>query len=72
MGIRQYHADASGIRYGFNGDSLMGNFTFNNSWFVKRQVFIFEALATGVLNKWEYANIMPTLPVLGTGLTAIL
>ena len=38
MGIRQYHADASGIRYGFNGDSLMGNFTFNNSWFVKRQV----------------------------------
>ncbi len=33
---------------------------------------IFEVLATGVLNRWEYANIMPRLPVLGTGLTPIL
>ncbi|MBF2014823.1 MAG: hypothetical protein IGS23_06365 [Rivularia sp. T60_A2020_040] len=33
---------------------------------------IFEALATGVLNRWEYADIMPTLPVLGKGLTPIL
>ena len=32
---------------------------------------IFEKLATGVLNRWEYADIMPTLPVLGTGLTPI-
>ncbi len=33
---------------------------------------VFEKLATGVLNKWEYADIMPRLPVLGTGLTPIL
>mgnify|MGYP001800300266 CR=1 FL=1 len=33
---------------------------------------VFEILATGVLNGWEYADIMPTLPVLGTGLTPIL
>ncbi|MGB3755651.1 MAG: hypothetical protein WBA07_04665 [Rivularia sp. (in: cyanobacteria)] len=33
---------------------------------------IFEKLATGVLNRWEYADIMPTLPVLGTGLTPII
>lgn len=29
---------------------------------------VFEALATGVLNKWKYAALMPTLPFLGTGL----
>jgi hypothetical protein len=33
---------------------------------------VFEKLATGVLNKWEYVDIMPTLPVLGTALTPIL
>ncbi|MEA5594080.1 hypothetical protein [Rivularia sp. UHCC 0363] len=33
---------------------------------------IFERLATGVLNRWEYADIMPILPVLDTGLTPIL
>lgn len=33
---------------------------------------IFEALATGVLNRWEYASIMPTLPLLGTGLLPLL
>lgn len=29
---------------------------------------VFEALATGVLGKWKYAALMPTLPFLGTGL----
>ena len=33
---------------------------------------IFEALATGVLNRWQYGEAMPTLPVLGTGLLPIL
>jgi len=33
---------------------------------------IFEALATGVLNQWEYAPLMPTLPFLGTGLLPFL
>ena len=33
---------------------------------------IFEALATGVLNKWKYATLMPTLPLLGTGLLPLL
>jgi hypothetical protein len=33
---------------------------------------IFEALATEVLNIWEYAAIMPELPVLNTGLTPVL
>lgn len=33
---------------------------------------IFESLATGVLNRWEYASIMPTLPGLGTGLLPLL
>ncbi|PPS42104.1 hypothetical protein B1A85_15895 [Chroococcidiopsis sp. TS-821] len=28
----------------------------------------FEALATGPLNLWEYAALMPKLPLLGTGL----
>ncbi|MEX0269908.1 hypothetical protein AB3R30_12250 [Leptolyngbyaceae cyanobacterium UHCC 1019] len=29
---------------------------------------VFEALATGSLNRWAYAEIMPTIPFLGTGL----
>jgi hypothetical protein len=33
---------------------------------------IFEALATGGLNRWEYAPLMPTLPLLGTGLLPFL
>lgn len=32
----------------------------------------FEALATGVLNLWKYADSMPTLPFLGTGLLPLL
>ena len=32
----------------------------------------FEALATGVLNLWQYADLMPTLPFLGTGLLPLL
>ena len=30
-----------------------------------------EALATGPLHRWEYAELMPTLPYLGTGLVPI-
>ena len=33
---------------------------------------IFEALPTGVLNRWQYGEAMPTLPVLGTGLLPVL
>lgn len=33
---------------------------------------IFEALATGVLDTWEYADIMPILPFSGTGLLPLL
>jgi L-cystine uptake protein TcyP (sodium:dicarboxylate symporter family) len=33
---------------------------------------IFEALATGPLHRWEYAEAMPTLPLLGTGLLPVL
>ncbi|AFZ38378.1 hypothetical protein Sta7437_4955 (plasmid) [Stanieria cyanosphaera PCC 7437] len=33
---------------------------------------IFEALATGILNRWQYEDIMPTLPFLGTGLSPVL
>ncbi|WP_036488456.1 hypothetical protein [Myxosarcina sp. GI1] len=33
---------------------------------------IFEALATGVLDRWQYGEVMPTLPVFGTGLLPIL
>lgn len=33
---------------------------------------IFEALATGVLNRWQYSEATPTLPVLGTGLLPVL
>lgn len=31
----------------------------------------FEALATGPLHRWVYAEAMPTLPILGTGLAPI-
>ena len=33
---------------------------------------IFEALATGVLNRWKYGDVMPTLPFFGTGLLPVL
>jgi hypothetical protein len=33
---------------------------------------LFEWLATEVLDRWEYAPGMPTLPVLGTGLAPLL
>lgn len=33
---------------------------------------IFEALATGVLNRWKYSDVMPTLPFFGTGLLPVL
>lgn len=33
---------------------------------------IFEFLATGILNRWQYSNLMPTLPIVGTGLTPLL
>ncbi|BAY59393.1 hypothetical protein NIES2135_62700 (plasmid) [Leptolyngbya boryana NIES-2135] len=33
---------------------------------------IFEALATGALNRWKYGTSMPTLPFLGTGLLPLL
>lgn len=32
---------------------------------------IFEVFSTGLLNLWEYAAIMPTLPFLGTGLLPV-
>lgn len=32
----------------------------------------FEALATGALDRWAYAESMPRLPVLGTGLLPVL
>ena len=32
---------------------------------------IFEVFATGVLNIWQYSDAMPTLPVLGTGLSPV-
>lgn len=32
---------------------------------------LFEALATGPLHRWEYGDLMPTLPVLGAGLAPI-
>jgi hypothetical protein len=31
-----------------------------------------EHLATGVLNRWQYADAMPVVPVLGTGLAPVL
>lgn len=33
---------------------------------------VFEAIAIHVLNRWQYAPAMPTLPMLGTGLAPIL
>lgn len=33
---------------------------------------ILEALALGVLDRWAYAEAMPTLPMLGTGLLPVL
>lgn len=33
---------------------------------------VFEALAIYVLNRWQYAATMPTLPILGTGIVPIL
>lgn len=33
---------------------------------------VFEFLATEVLGRWAYSELMPTLPVLNTGLTPIL
>lgn len=32
---------------------------------------VFEELATGPLNLWEYADAMPILPILGTGLAPV-
>lgn len=32
----------------------------------------FEAIAIHVLNRWQYTAAMPTLPILGTGITPIL
>ncbi len=33
---------------------------------------VFEALATGMFQRWAYANTMPRLPLLGTGLLPLL
>jgi hypothetical protein len=32
---------------------------------------VFEALATGPLDRWAYAESMPTIPLLGTGLVPL-
>ncbi len=32
---------------------------------------VIEALATGSLNRWTYAESMPTIPILGTGLVPL-
>lgn len=32
---------------------------------------VFEAMTTGPLDRWSYANSMPTLPGLGTGLAPL-
>ena len=32
---------------------------------------VVEAIAIHVLNRWQYATAMPTLPILGTGITPI-
>lgn len=32
---------------------------------------VFEALATGPLERWQYAESMPVLPLLGTGLAPV-
>jgi len=33
---------------------------------------VIEAIAIHVLNRWQYATAMPTLPILGTGIAPIL
>ena len=33
---------------------------------------IIEALATGPLERWSYTSLMPTLPILGTGIIPLL
>ena len=33
---------------------------------------VFEALAVGPLNRWSYSDLMPMLPIIGTGLAPIL
>lgn len=33
---------------------------------------VFEALATGTLNRWQYGAAMPTIPWLGTGILPLL
>ena len=33
---------------------------------------VFEAIAIHVLNRWQYATVMPTLPIIGTGIAPIL
>ena len=33
---------------------------------------VIEAIAIHVLNRWQYATVMPTLPILGTGIAPIL
>lgn len=33
---------------------------------------VFETLATGFLERWNYSPLMPTLPILGTGLVPLL
>ena len=33
---------------------------------------VLELLATGPLGRWEYAEVMPVLPLLGVGLTPVL
>jgi hypothetical protein len=33
---------------------------------------LFEWIATDILNRWQYSTLMPTLPVIGTGLTPVL
>ena len=32
---------------------------------------VIEAIAIHVLNRWQYATAMPTLPIIGTGITPI-
>jgi hypothetical protein len=33
---------------------------------------VFESFATGILDRWEYVEAMPILPILGTGLLPLL
>ncbi len=33
---------------------------------------VIEAIAIHILNRWQYAAVMPTLPILGTGIAPIL